>query len=270
MFKAIFPSRLKSLDKMSFKTILFSAENGVATLKVNRLEAMNALNTVFFKELDNVLDEVKKDESIRILVLAGEGKAFVAGADIAEMQHKTQKQGAEFSMKGQKTMLKMSELPIPVIAAVNGYCLGGGLELAMACDFRIAGSKAKFSAPEVNLGLIPGFAGTQRLPRLVGLSDAMYLLMSAEMIDAGEAKNIGLVQKVVEQEKLMEEVNAICQNILSKGPQAIKLIKKVCKEGLQISFEKGCALEAEHFGSLFEGEGLEGMSAFLEKRKANW
>ena len=161
---------------------------------------------------------------------------------------------------------------IPVIAAVNGFALGGGLELAMACDFRIASSKAKFGQPEVNLGLIPGYAATQRLSRLTGLGNALYLLMTADMITSDEALRIGLIQKIVEPDQLMEEVMKIARNILAKGPNAVKKIKKVTRQGILMDFEKGCELEAEEFGSLFGkgSEGEEGMKAFLEKRKPNW
>jgi enoyl-CoA hydratase len=160
----------------------------------------------------------------------------------------------------------------PVIAAINGFALGGGLELAMACDFRIASSKAKFGQPEVNLGLIPGYAATQRLSRLTGLGNALYLLMTAEMIGSEEALRIGLVQKVVDHEQLMDEVIRIAKNIISKGPLAVKKVKAVTRQGILMDFEKGCELEAEQFGTLFGkgSEGEEGMKAFLEKRKPNW
>jgi enoyl-CoA hydratase len=173
---------------------------------------------------------------------------------------------------GQNTFSSFSRLDIPVIAAINGFALGGGLELAMGCDFRIASSKAKFGQPEVNLGLIPGYAGTQRLSRLVGLGDALYLLMTADMIGAEDALRIGLVQKVVEPELLMEEVMKIAGNIASKGPQAIKKVKKAVRLGFEMSLNKGEELEAEEFGTLFgDGkEGKEGMKAFLEKRKPEW
>ena len=179
-------------------------------------------------------------------------------------------EGAAFSQKGQKVFRMLEQLAIPVIAAVNGYALGGGCELAMACDFRIASSKAKFGQPEVNLGLIPGYAATQRLSRLVGPGTALYFLMSADLINADEAFRIGLVQKVVEPGELMDETISIAKKIASKGPKAVRKVKLVVRKGLEIGFEKGSALESEEFGSLFEDEAKEGMKAFLEKRPPDW
>jgi len=157
-----------------------------------------------------------------------------------------------------------------VIAAVNGFALGGGEELALACDVRIASAKAKFGQPEVNLGLIPGYAATQRLPRLIGLGNALFLLMSGEMITADEALRVGLVQKVVAPEQLLPTVLALAKTIASKGPKAVKLVKHVARMGILMDFESGCALEAEKFGTLFGNEGAEGMQAFLEKRAPKW
>ena len=161
-------------------------------------------------------------------------------------------------------------MKIPVIAAINGYALGGGLELTLGCDIRIASTKAKFGQPEVNLGMIPGYGGTQRLPRLVGLGNALFLLMTAEVISAEEALRIGLVQKVVEHEQLMEETLKIARAILSKGPEAIRKVKYVTRTGIQEDFMMGCELESEYFSSQFKAEGEEGMKAFLAKRKPNW
>ncbi|MBN2638896.1 MAG: enoyl-CoA hydratase/isomerase family protein, partial [Bacteroidales bacterium] len=239
---------------------------------INRPEALNALNTAFFNEMDELVASVRKDASVKAMVITGAGKAFVAGADIAEMVDKKKEEGAAFSRLGQNTFRSFEKLDIPVIAAINGFALGGGMELTMGCDFRIASSKAKFGQPEVNLGLIPGYAGTQRLSRLVGMGNALYLLMTADMIDAAEALRIGLVQKVVEPENLMEEAMKVAQTILSKGPLAVKKMKQVVREGMELSLDEGSELEADAFGSLFgEGsEGREGMKAFLEKRKPEW
>ena len=179
-------------------------------------------------------------------------------------------QGIAFSKKGQQTFNNIEKLNMPVIAAVNGFALGGGCELAMSCDFRIASTFAKFGQPEVSLGLIPGYAGTQRLTRLVGLSNALYLLYTADMINAEEAFRIGLVQKVVEADQLITEAVAIATKIASKGPNAVKKIKHVTRAGLLTDFNVGCTLESNEFGSLFGNEGTEGMKAFLEKRKPNW
>ncbi len=246
--------------------------NGVAIVTISRPEAMNALNTAFFDEMNSLLNEFESNNEIRVMVLTGAGKAFVAGADIAEMVGKTADEGQAFSKYGQETFDRLEAMPFPVIAAINGFALGGGCELAMSCDFRIASTKAKFGQPEVNLGLIPGYAGTQRMARLIGKADAMYLLLTADMISADEALRLQLVQKVFEPDTLMDEVMKIANSIASKGPQAIRKVKEVTRQGLNNTFIEGSDLEAKHFGTLFgEGsEGKEGMTAFLEKRKPNW
>ncbi len=255
---------------MKYKNLLIEIKEGVALLVINRPEALNALNTNFFNEMDHFVDELSKNDEVQVLIITGTDKAFVAGADIAEMVDKTPEEGKAFSRLGQNTFRSLEKLQIPVIGAINGFALGGGLELAMACDFRIASSKAKFGQPEVNLGMIPGYAGTQRLPRLVGLADALYLLMTADMIKADEALRIGLVQKVVEPDELLDEVFKIAKNIQLKGPEAIKKVKHVTRTGMLMDFDEANELEAEYFGTQFKAEGEEGMKAFLEKRKPNW
>lgn len=257
---------------MEYKILQIEIVDGIAVVTINRPEAMNALNTRFFQEMDDVIASISQNKDAKVMVITGSGKAFVAGADIAEMVSKNPDEGSAFSRTGQNTFRSLEKMDIPVIAAINGFALGGGLELAMGCDFRIASTKAKFGQPEVNLGLIPGYAATQRLSRLVGLGDALYLLMSADMIGANEALRIGLVQKVYEPEQLMEEVMKIAKAIASKGPGAVRKVKVVTREGLLMDFDKGNELEAEQFGSLFGkgSEGEEGMKAFLEKRKPNW
>ncbi|MCK4942784.1 MAG: enoyl-CoA hydratase/isomerase family protein [Candidatus Aminicenantes bacterium] len=255
---------------MDYKIINVDSSEQIATLTINRPEALNALNSLFFKELDLRLDEISSREDIQIVVITGEGKAFVAGADIAEMARMNPEQAKEFSRVGQAAFRKLELLEKPVIAAVNGFALGGGCELALACDIRIASSKAKFGQPEVNLGLIPGYAGTQRLPRLIGLGNALFLLFSGDTITAEQARQMGLVQQVVEPESLMPTVRELAAKIASKGPRAIKLVKQVARKGLLMDFESGCQLESREFSSLFENEGLEGMKAFLEKRAPKW
>jgi enoyl-CoA hydratase len=257
---------------MKYEILQIEITDGIAVVTINRPEAMNALNTRFFQEMDDVIASISNNKEVNVMIITGSGKAFVAGADIAEMVNKNQEEGSVFSRTGQNTFRSLEKMEIPVIAAINGFALGGGLELAMGCDFRIASTKAKFGQPEVNLGLIPGYAATQRLSRLVGLGDALYLLMSADMIGADEALRIGLVQKVFEPEVLMDEVMKIAKNIASKGPGAVRKVKAVTRKGLLMDFDKGSELEAEHFGSLFGkgSEGEEGMKAFLEKRKPNW
>lgn len=257
---------------MEFEILNLNIEAGIAVVTISRPKALNALNTRFFNEMDAMVEKINGMPEVKVMVITGEGKAFVAGADIAEMVDKDQKEGSEFSRLGQNTFRSLEKMDIPVIAAINGFALGGGLELAMGCDFRIASAKAKFGQPEVNLGLIPGYAGTQRLPRLVGLADALYLLMTAEMIGAEDALRIGLVQKVVEPEQLMEETMKIARAIASKGPLAVKLIKSTVRTGIAQSFDEGAELEAMNFGSLFGkgGEGETGMKAFLNKEKPKW
>jgi enoyl-CoA hydratase len=257
---------------MEYSILKITIAEGIATVVISRPEAMNALNTRFFNEMNAFLDAAEQDENIKIIVLTGDGKAFVAGADIAEMVNKDSREGTAFSKIGQDTFARLENMQVPVIAAVNGFALGGGCELAMACDIRIASNKAKFGQPEVNLGLIPGYGGTQRLSRLTNLGNALLILYTADMVTADEALRIGLVQKVVEPEQLLPEVTALAQKIIAKGPQSVKLIKSVTRNGLMLSFEQGCALEAEKFGTLFGtgSEGEEGMKAFLEKRKPNW
>lgn len=257
---------------MTYEILQISQNDGIAMVTISRPKAMNALNTQFFEEMDYAVSQFKTDENLRAVIITGEGKAFVAGADIAEMKNKTPEEGSTFATRGQATFSSFAELHVPVIAAINGFALGGGLELAMGADFRIASSKAKFGQPEVNLGLIPGFAGTQRLSRLVGLADALFLLTTAEMIGAEDALRIGLVQKVVEPEELINTCMQIAKTISQKGPQAITKVKSVTHKGYDMTLEEGNKLEAEQFGSLFgkQSEGEEGMTAFLEKRKPNW
>jgi enoyl-CoA hydratase len=256
---------------MDYKILKINIADKIATVTVSRPEAMNALNTLFFDEMADFISSIKERKDIKVLIITGDGKAFVAGADIAEMANMNSEQGTNFSKKGQSVFRSLELLDIPVIAAVNGFALGGGCELTMACDFRIASNKAKFGQPEVNLGLIPGYAATQRLTRLVGLGDALFLLTTADMITADEAFRIGLVQKVVEPEQLMSVVLEIAKKIATKGTLAVKNVKAVARKGFISDFESGCALESDVFGKSFgNGESGEGMKAFLEKRQPNW
>lgn len=255
---------------MNYSIIKYEHESGIGIMTISRPDALNALNSLFFKEFEHFLNEIPSKKDLKVLIITGEGKSFVAGADIAEMQKMKVREGHNFSKVGQDAFGKLANLEIPVIAAVNGYALGGGLELAMACDFRIACSKAKFGLPEVSLGLIPGYGGTQRLSRLSGLGDSLFLTLTGQMIDAVEALRIGLVQRVFEPETLMKEVNQIASKIAEQGPNAIKAAKKVIRKGYCTSLEKGMDIEADSFSTMFEGDGPEGMKAFLEKRKPNW
>lgn len=255
---------------MTYEILKLDVAEAVATVTISRPQALNALNSRFFQEMDALVDEISGRADVKVVIVTGEGKAFAAGADIAEMSGKTRDEARAFSAVGQRTFRGLELLEKPVIAAVNGFALGGGCELALACDFRIASAKAKFGQPEVNLGLIPGYAATQRLPRLVGLGNALFLLLTGEMIGAEEALRMGLVQKVVEPEALLATATEIARTIASKGPRAVRLAKSVTREGALADFEIGCALESGEFGTLFEGEGAEGMKAFLEKRKPEW
>lgn len=246
-------------------------ENNCLLCTISRPEALNALNSKFFDEFEQMLDALESpDNETGALIITGEGKAFVAGADIAEMQHMDKEAARAFSLKGQKAFARLAKLAIPVIAAVNGYALGGGCELALACDLRLAGSKAKFGMPEVKLGLIPGYGGTQRLPKLIGTGNALYLLMTGDTIDAEEALRVGLVQKVYDDEQLLNEAIALANRISDQGPDAVRTVKKLVHLHNNTTIDDGIGLENEHFPDLFSTDGPEGISAFLEKRKPDW
>ena len=255
---------------MSYSTFNTKLEGEIAILTISRPESLNALNSILFKELNTYLDSITENNKIKVLVITGDGKAFVAGADIAEMQNMTKEEAFQFSKIGQDTFLRLENLDIPVIAAVNGYALGGGCELALACDFRISNNYGKFGLPEVSLGLIPGYGGTQRLSRLSGLGNTLFLQLTGQMIDAEEALRMGIVQKVTEANELMNEALKIAKKITQHGPNSIKTLKKVVRNGYQIDLNKAYDLESTEFSKLFESDGPEGMKAFLEKRKPNW
>jgi len=255
---------------MEYKILQPERRGSLLLVTINRPESLNALNTAFFDEMDYLIANDAADPGLSAVVITGVGKAFVAGADIAEMVNKTSQEAEAFSLRGQKTFRGFATIAVPVIAAINGFALGGGLELALACDFRIASSNAKFGQPEVNLGLIPGYAGTQRLPRQIGMGNALFMLTTGEMLTAADALRMGLVQKVTEPEQLMDEVFRIAGVIASRGPDAVKLVKFVTRQGYQVSLVQGSQLEAQSFGQLFGKQGTEGMKAFLEKRKPQW
>jgi len=251
-----------------YSSIKISDVDNIKVITINRPEAMNALNAAVFSELKMFLTELGPET--KALIITGQGKAFVAGADISEMVSMSSTEGEAFSRTGQEVFMMIENLNIPVIAAVNGYALGGGCELAMACDIRIASNKAKFGQPEVNLGLIPGYAGTQRMPRLIGMGNALYYLMTGDQMTAEEAERIGLVQIVTDPEQLIEKALELAKKITQKGPSAIGKVKKVVQKGFDLPFSKASELETKEFGSLFGNEGTEGMKAFLEKRKPEW
>jgi enoyl-CoA hydratase len=257
---------------MEFKNIIVEIKDKVGIVKMNRPEALNALNTETLLELSKAMHELSfENENVRVIILTGEGKAFVAGADIAAMKDMLPLEARKFSELGQRIFHFIATQEKPVIAAVNGFALGGGCELALACDIRIASDKAKLGQPEVNLGVIPGFAGTQRLSRLVGMAKAKEMIFTGDMVDAQTAFSIGLVNQVVPADQLMNVCMELANKIASKGPTAVKLAKTVINRGIQADLATGSAYEKEAFGLCFAtGEPKEGMSAFLEKRKPNW
>lgn len=252
------------------ENIKVKEENGMAIIHINRPKSLNALNTQTLKELGQVINDISERKDIYTLIITGEGeKAFVAGADITEMKSKSAMEGREMAKLAQKVFSNIENMPQIVIAAVNGYALGGGCELSMACDIRLASTNAKFGQPEVGLGIIPGFAGTQRLPRLVGKGIAKELIFSTDMIDAKEAYRIGLVNKVYEPGELMQKSIELAEKIMKKGLLAVSLAKSAINNGLNMDTESAYAFEADLFGLCFSTEDqTEGMSAFVEKRKA--
>jgi len=243
--------------------------DGVGIIRIDRPEAMNSLNEQVLKELDAAVEQAENDPDVKAVIITGEGKAFVAGADIAEMQTLDENAGYAFGRLGQQVFRRIEIMDKVVIAAVNGYALGGGCELAMACDIRIAGEKTKFGQPEVGLGIIPGYSGTQRLPRLVGKGKAMELIVTGAVISAETAEAIGLVNKVVSQDAVLNEALSLAKKIGANAPLAVSYAKKAIREGLEISdMDQAIQVEAVLFGKCFAtSDQKEGMTAFLEKRK---
>jgi len=256
---------------VNYKNLLTEIKEGIGIIKINRPQQLNALNIETIHELNDVAHQWSRDDRIKVMIITGEGKAFVAGADIAEMKDMTKQQAIDLSEMGQKVFSLIESQDKPVIAAVNGFALGGGCELAMACDIRIASDKAKLGQPEINLGIIPGFAGTQRLARMVGTAKAKELILTAEIIDAQTSMNIGLVNQVVPHDNLLETCIELAKKIASKGPTAVRLAKRVISRGVETDFATGSSFEVDAFGECFaSGEAKEGMDAFLEKRKPSW
>ncbi|KJS80951.1 MAG: crotonase [Peptococcaceae bacterium BICA1-8] len=254
------------------RNVLFEKIEGIGFITINRPKALNALNVDVFNELSPLLDDISKDSSVRVVIITGSGeKAFIAGADITYMLPMSSPQGKAWGEIGQGVFKKIENLPQPVIAAINGFALGGGCELAMSCDIRIASQKAKFGQPEVGLGIIPGFAGTQRLPRLVGKGKAKELLFTGDMINADEAFRIGLVNKVVPPEELMDAAQEMAKKIMKHGPYAVQLCKEAVNVGMEVDLETGSKYEGTLFGITCATEDKqEGMTAFVEKRKPNF
>jgi len=253
---------------MSYQNLLVESRDGIAIVTINRPDKLNALSDRTVEELDAAFAAIAADPATRGVILTGAGeKAFVAGADIAELATQSPVEGKERSLRGQRVLDRIERLGKPVIAAVNGFALGGGCELAMACHVRIASENAKLGTPEVKLGIMCGYAGTQRLPRLVGKGRALQLILSGEMIDAAEAYRIGLVNKVVPAADLAAESEKLVRGILAMGPLAVRLSLEAVERGLDMSMEEGLLLEANHFGLLAATADMkEGLTAFLEKR----
>lgn len=255
---------------MNYKTLITSLEHGIFTVSLNRPDKMNALNKDVMADLDEVITEIEKNPEIKGVIFTGSGqKAFVAGADISEFVGLSSAEGMDLARRGQTIFFKIENCSKPVIAAVNGFALGGGCELAMACHFRIASENAKFGQPEINLGLIPGYGGTQRLTQLIGKGRALELLMTGNMIDASIALEYGLVNHVVPQDDLLPKAKMILQTIISKAPLAIS--RCISAANAVFGLQDGYAAEIDAFGECFESNDMkEGTAAFLEKRKPHF
>jgi enoyl-CoA hydratase len=246
-------------------------EDGVGILTISRPQALNALNTDLLIELHKVLAEIHYDEEIKALIITGDGKSFVAGADISEMAGMSPLDAREFALLGNSVFSTIEEMEKPVIAAVNGFALGGGCELALACDIRLASEKAKMGQPEAGLGITPGFGGTQRLMRIVGPAKAKELIYTGKTIGAEEALSIGLVNHVYPVDTLLEEARKMAKEIAAKAPVAVQFCKRAINEGLEMDLQRGLQLEADLFALCFSTDDQsEGMQAFLEKRKADF
>ena len=257
---------------MNLQTLLLAVADGVATLTVNRPDKLNALNDQVVGELHEAARALAADAAVRGVILTGAGpKAFIAGADIGDLAQQGVLQGRRRSLDGQAMLRAFEAMGKPVLAAVNGYALGGGCELAMACHLRIAGENARFGQPEVKLGITPGYGGTQRLPRIVGRGNALHLLLTGETIDAREALRIGLVTRVVAADALMAEADRLMRTILANAPLALRLTMEAVDRGLSMTLEAGLALEADAFGLVAASDDMkEGLNAFLEKRSARF
>ena len=251
-----------------YQTIRYEKQENIGIITIDRPEALNALNSTVILELIDVIGQVEQDGELRALIITGEGRSFVAGADIGEQCPMDLTAGRNWGRRGSALMRRIEKLEIPTIAAVNGFALGGGCELAMACDIIVASEKAKFGQPEVTLGITPGFSGSQRLPRRVGVAKAKELIFSGKMIDAQQAKEIGLVNAVYAPEELLNGAIAMAKSFTANAPIAVKYSKACIDRGMQMDIDDGIALENELFAMCFAtADQKEGMSAFVEKRK---
>lgn len=255
-----------------YQTLIYEKKENIGILTINRPQKMNALTNELMSELKQLLEEIEKDQELRVLIVTGSGdKAFVAGADIKELVDRDALMGRRVSCERQEIFSRLENLPVPSIAAVNGYALGGGLELALACSIRVCSEKAQFGAPEVKLGIIPGDGGTQRLPRLVGQGRAMEMVLTGDFIDAQEAFRIGLANKIIPHEELMEKTMELAQKIASRPPLAVKYAKEAVNRSQEGSGTAGFALESYlHALSCTTEDKKEGVNAFLEKRKGQF
>ena len=256
-------------EENKYENILYAKNDKVATITLNRQKSLNALNTALLTELRDALDDAETDAVVRAIVITGSGeKAFCAGADITELVEKSPEEASKWSSWAQGITTYIEKMRKPIIAKINGFCLGGGLELAMACDFRIASEKAVFGLPEINLAIIPGGGGTQRLPRLIGKTKAMEMLMCGEQIDAKEAFRLALVNKTVSADELDGEVDELIKKLLSKSAVALGILKDAVNRGIEMDLEHALDYEAECFGqALATEDAREGLKGFLEKRK---
>ena len=253
---------------MSYNNVLFTNEAGVATLTFNRPERLNALNAETMAEVTAVLEQTARNPEIRVLLMTGQGRAFIAGADINEFLQFDPLAARQFADSAQVMAVKLEQLPIPVIACVNGFALGGGCEMAMACDIIYASEAAKFGQPEVNLGIMPGFGGSQRLARLVGKGLAKELCLTGRLVDAAEAKAMGLAARVFPAATFMEECTKVARSLAAKGRVSLRAIKQTIDRGFDLDLKNACALEADAFALCFASpDAKEGAAAFLEKRQ---
>ena len=256
---------------MTYETLLVESTGKITTITVNRPDALNALNATVLSEIYDVATKLSAENDADVVILTGAGRAFVAGADIKAMLNYKSEEAEAFSKLGHKAFSAFATLPMPTIAAINGFALGGGLELALSCDILYGSEKARLGLPEVSLGVIPGWGGTQRLSRMIGLHAAKELVLTGDTIRADRAKEIGLIRDIFPLENFMEEIQKIAQNIVSRGPLATRAAKRSMNQGIDLSLQEGLEAEQKEFGGLFgTHDQVEGMNALLEKRKANF
>ncbi len=256
---------------MSYDNIIVEKDGAIGTVKINRPNVLNAVNVETILEIEQAIKALDEDKEAQVAIITGEGKSFISGSDIARLADMDKAKAREYSLIGHRVLNTIENSEMIFIAAVNGFALGSGCELAMACDIRLASEKAKFGQPEVKLGLIPGHAGTQRLSRIVGAAKAKELIFTGDIIDAQTALSIGLVNKVVPPDALIEEAKNLARKIIENGPAAVKAAKRVINRGIDVDFNTAIGFETEDFSGLFgSAEASEGMKAFLEKRKPEW